>query len=232
MNIIDRNTGVEIEPMGYEAVYVSVVVRDPAELSAVALVGVENRIEKALPEDQIMEQYWNRTTAYPLLHVDGLQYIQNETIESVLTRASRSLDNDYLYLVNDKNLIVGINEIGPEPVIDLSIEHTVEMVLTGGQKMGYDDDGIYTVPLRDIVTALVSTYGRQGIQTNRNMEYSESFDQQLMSLSLGQDELETMLLAVGIAVWRVGIEHKRETMFAEDNRIDQQDDILEWGLPE
>ena len=230
MMVRDSRTGQEIEAKDFVAVYVCVVVKDPGDSSAVALVGVEQVRATELPEDQPISQPWNMEIAKPIMYVDGLQYISGETPDSVLMRAASALDHDALFLVGDKNMIVGIDDIGPDPVVDLPIEHHVDMVLTGGRTMTYDDtDGVYMVPIRDIVTALITTHGRGALSINTGLELEEGLSQELLSLHMGQEELDTMLLAVGMAVWKINMEYKREVMFLDDRAV--EDDPTTWGLP-
>jgi|GEM_PF-5512086 len=208
--------------------YSCVSVKDPEEMSAVALIGIEEIKTAELPEDQPHDQFFNTEFMLPVIHVLGLKNIKGETPESVIIRAANALDDKRLFLVEDKQMMVDIELIGPELVNDAPIGYLANMVLLGGRRVSYDDvDGVYTVPIREIVSSLISIFGRDGIKI-ADCDLADGLQQQLFSLSLGQEELETLLFAVGMGVWKIMLEYKRGAMYYDHKQSMKQEDY-DWA---
>lgn len=214
----------------YISVYSCVVVRDPEELSAMAILGVREFSVNALPEDQQFDQFYNMEIGYPLVDVIGLQHVTGQTPESVLQRADQALDNDLFFIVQDKQLIADVALIGSTPLMDLVSDHGTIGVQIGGTKVSYDGDrNVYDVPMRDVVASIVGEFGRKGITVSGNLELADGIDQQLQSLTLGQEKLDPLMLAVGLGVWKISLEHKRETMYVKDKSSRGRSRNVDWA---
>ena len=215
----------------YVSVYSCADVREPDELSAIALIGVREFVATELPEDRQFDQFYNVKIGNPVLDVVGLRHVTGEAPESILDRAARALENTMFFEVTDKQLMVNIELIGPTPVNDLMIDGaSISSLQLGGNKVSYDSsENVYTVPVRDVASALVASFGREAINVGGALELAEALDQQLMELSLGDTEFESLLLAVGMGVWKVTLEHKRDSLYVADKSSRGHSRDTDWA---
>ncbi len=210
----------------YFSVYSVCVFRDPSVLSAIALVAARPFEVSALPE-RPSERY-NIKIQKPLVDVMGLRHVQGETFESIITRAKTGLDDVEFWGLEDKELILETEYIDPAVIHEIDTEAFISAVRIGGNKVTYDEAGTYHVPMQSIVTALVETYGRKALKVSEELEFADAVQTGLQELTLNQEEMEPLLLAVGIGVWKVSLEHQRGELFIDYKQDgDRRDDWID-----
>ena len=223
--------------LDYSNAFVSVVLRDYGESSAVAVAGVRMDSRSVLPEGSVSDRFkLERRT--PVLDVIDLDRHHLETFESIIQKAAGIARHPRLGLT-ETELVVDVGVATDRALEVLSADDSVDAVpvtMTGERSVSYAD-GTYRVPRRDVIASLVMLTQRRLISIASGLEHGEALASGLSELSLvnvNHDAVDSLAMAVALAAWRMTNQFAPEDEWAEDASDGDFDlepyDVANWGL--
>ncbi len=204
----------------FEWLYAAIGYVAPNMPSGVAVVGVSAVSAPSLPtgSQEARFDYMDRVLVHEVI---ALQRITGPYLDTYRT-AQNLLTDPALFLITERETLLDLTVVGAgiaDQIDDEADRNTylVPVLFTNDRASGYSG-GIYTVPLRDALSALVNAVSAHRFKIANTLALAAPLAGELQRIDLSGDLKEItdpLLRAVAMVVWRAETENQVQGVYAD-----------------